>query len=275
MSTSATTPTSSRVAPRDTLVEVSAVNKGFGDGAAYREVLSGIDLDVRSREIIAIIGASGSGKSTLLRLIGGLDRPSSGTITIDGEPVRSFEPRCAVSFQEPRLLPWRTVFENVKLGLPRGVGKKDGAERVGRLLDLVQLGDFHAHKPREISGGMAQRASLARALARSPRLLLLDEPFGALDALTRLTMQTLLLDIHRAESSAIVLVTHDVNEALTLADRIIVLGTATGTNGAAPVGATIIRSVAPTDARPRSPSSREIAELRIELLRLLGVEVEA
>src|SRR5690606_19937813 len=131
--------------------------------------------------------------------------------------------RCAVGFQEPRLLPWRSVAGNIALGLRRGTGRAEGEGRVARLLELVGLAEFADHRPREISGGMAQRASLARALARNPGVLLLDEPFGALDALTRLKMQDLLLDIHRSEPTTVLLVTHDVDEALALADRIVLL----------------------------------------------------
>src|SRR5690606_5104052 len=129
----------------------------------------------------------------------------------------------AIAFQEPRLLPWRTIAQNVALGLPRRTKKADAKARVAELLDLVGLTHAADQRPREVSGGMAQRASLARALARSPRVLLLDEPFGALDALTRLKMHDLLLDIHRAQPTTVVLVTHDVEEALYLADRVLLL----------------------------------------------------
>src|SRR5699024_2283691 len=131
--------------------------------------------------------------------------------------------RTAVAFQEPRLLPWRTLSRNVALGLPRGTGRKAGRRRVAQLLELVGLDHAADQRPREVSGGMAQRASLARALARSPQVLLLDEPFGALDALTRLRMQDLLLQIHAAEPTTVLVVTHDVDEALYLADRVLLL----------------------------------------------------
>ena len=146
---------------------------------------------------------------------------------------------------------------------------------MARLLDLVGLTDFAKHRPREISGGMAQRASLARALARNPGVLLLDEPFGALDALTRIKMQDLLLDIHRAEPTTVLLVTHDVDEALQLADRIIVLGKeadAGADPAAAAPGATIVRTVAVPGERPRDRGSVELARLRASLLATLGVD---
>ena len=175
--------------------------------------------------------------------------------------------RSAVAFQEPRLLPWRSIQRNVELGLPRGTDRAEGTARVRELLKLVQLDHAAELRPRQISGGMAQRASLARALARGPGVLLLDEPFGALDALTRLTMQDLLLDIHAAEPATIVLVTHDVDEALQLADRIVLLGTQE-----AHPGGSIRRILEVGKPRPRDRADPGIAILRAELLDLLGVE---
>lgn len=242
--------------------------RGVGKRFGSREVLAGIDLEVGPGEIVALLGASGCGKSTLLRLIAGLDRVDDGEALIDGTPVAEVDQRCAVAFQEPRLLPWRTVERNVRLGLPRGATGEAGAARVRGLLELVQLGAAVALRPRQISGGMAQRASLARALARGPGILLLDEPFGALDALTRLTMQDLLLDIHRTEPATIVLVTHDVDEALALADTIVVLGP---DPTAADAGSGIrARHRVPGD-RPRDRTAADLADLRAELLEQLGV----
>jgi len=186
-------------------------------------VLSGIDLDITAGEIVVLIGPSGCGKSTLLRHIGGLDSPTSGTIDIGGAPVTGLDARSAIAFQEPRLLPWRSITRNVEVGLPRGKRTSDDADRVADLLELVKLSASAHLRPREISGGMAQRVSLARALARRPGVLLLDEPFGALDALTRLAMQDLLLELHAVEPATIVIVTHDVDEARYLADRVILL----------------------------------------------------
>ena len=139
---------------------------------------------------------------------------------IDGTPVAGIDARCAFAFQEPRLLPWRTLAANVALGLPAGTPREAGARRVAQLLELVGLTAFAGHRPREVSGGMAQRTSLARALARDPGVLLLDEPFASLDALTRMRMQDLLLDVHAAAPTTVLLVTHDVDEALQLADRV-------------------------------------------------------
>jgi sulfonate transport system ATP-binding protein len=236
-----------------------------------RPVLRDVTLSVRPGDVVAILGTSGCGKSTLLRIIGGLDFPSVGTVRIDGTPVTGFDTRCAVGFQEPRLLPWRTVADNVSLGLPRGTNRNDGRARVAELLDLSA---FAEHRPALISGGMAQRASLARALARNPGVLLLDEPFGALDALTRLKMQDLLLDVHAVAPTTVVLVTHDVDEALQLADRIILLGHEPDSTvpGAGTPGATIVQELTVPGARPRDRGSAELAELRGRLLAGLGID---
>jgi sulfonate transport system ATP-binding protein len=240
------------------------VGRRFGD----RTVLAGVDLEVAAGEIVALLGPSGCGKSTLLRLIAGLDAPDDGAALIDGTPVAPVDQRCAVAFQEPRLLPWRTVERNVGLGLPRGTARDAGTDRVRGLLELVQLDEARALRPRQISGGMAQRAALARALARGPGILLLDEPFGALDALTRLTMQDLLADIHASEPATIVLVTHDVDEALALADRVIVLGP----DPAAPRAGSGIRTVHDVPGeRPRDRTDPRLADLRGRLLEELGV----
>ncbi|MGN6326089.1 ABC transporter ATP-binding protein [Pseudolysinimonas sp.] len=245
-------------------VRLRDVGKRFGP----RRVLGGIDLDITAGEIVALLGPSGCGKSTLLRLLAGLDHPDDGVTLLDGTPVADVDQRCAVAFQEPRLLPWRTVERNVRLGLPRDASGEAGSERVRELLELVQLSDASGLRPRQISGGMAQRAALARALARTPGVLLLDEPFGALDALTRLTMQDLLLDVHRTEPATIVLVTHDVDEAIALADTVVVLGP----RADAPDAGSGIRALHTVPGgRPRDRTDARLADLRAELLEQLGV----
>lgn len=242
------------------------VGRAFGTNGSTRQILTNIDLDIASGEIISIIGASGSGKSTLLRALGGLDVGFTGRVLINDTAVEQYDPRCAIGFQEPRLLPWATVTDNVALGLPDGVSKSVGTTRVAELLDLVGLTHAADHRPREISGGMAQRASLARAMARDPEILLLDEPFGALDALTRIKMQQLLLDVHAQTGTTTVMVTHDVDEALLLSDRIVLLDAAPHTEGA-----TIANIFTPPIPRPRVSHDPALVSLREQLLAGLGV----
>ena len=263
-------------------VEFAGVGRAFasekkrGARGGVHRVLRDVSLTVRPGKVLAILGTSGCGKSTLLRIAGGLDSPSAGSVRIDGSSVAGIDARCAVGFQEPRLLPWRTVAANVTLGLPPGTSRAVGHNRVAELLELVGLSGFAEHRPREISGGMAQRASLARALARNPGVLLLDEPFGALDALTKHKMQDLLLDVHAAAPTTILLVTHDVDEALQLADRIILLGYEDGTDKAEGAdradGATILQELTVPGERPRDRGSAELAELRERLLAGLGID---
>ncbi|MEX5633230.1 ABC transporter ATP-binding protein [Parafrankia sp. FMc2] len=188
-------------------VRVRGVRREF----AGREVLAGIDLDIAAGEFVALLGRSGSGKSTLLRILAGLDSDATGQATV---PERD-----AVVFQDPRLLPWARVLDNVQLGLRH----RDARARATAALAEVGLGGRERAWPATLSGGEAQRAALARALVRSPGLLLLDEPFGALDALTRIRMHSLLRDLCRRHRPAVLLVTHDVDEAILLADRVAVL----------------------------------------------------
>lgn len=175
-----------------------------------REVLRGVNLDVAAGELVAILGTSGSGKSTLLRTLGGIDRAASGDLLIS--------PRRTMVFQDARLLPWLRVIDNVLLGAPR-----TSTAHAREILREVGLADHERAWPLTLSGGEAQRAALARALLRTPQLLLLDEPFGALDAITRMSMHRLLRRVREAHRPAAVLVTHDIGEALTLADRVLVL----------------------------------------------------
>ncbi|MEW1962065.1 ABC transporter ATP-binding protein [Microbacterium sp. NPDC077644] len=254
-----------------TAVRLDGVRRSFVVAEGQRPVLRDLDVELGAGEIVAVVGPSGCGKSTLLRLIAGLDTPTGGIISIDGTGVADTDERTAVAFQEPRLLPWRTLAQNVELGLPRSVkGRSARKERVAELLRLVGLEHAADQRPREVSGGMAQRASLARALARNPSVLLLDEPFGALDALTRLRMQDLLLDIHAAEPTTILLVTHDVEEALYLADRVLLLRALTADPD--PDAASIARTIDVPGIRPRDRADRGLADLRAELLEGLGVD---
>ena len=185
-------------------------------------MLDSIDLSVAAGEFVALLGPSGCGKSTLLRLISGLDQPTAGSIAADGEVIDSPDPSRILVFQDPTLFPWTTVWRNVATGLDaRGVLERQRG-RVDDALKLVGLSNFASAHPHQLSGGMAQRAALARALVNDPALLLLDEPLGKLDSLTRLTLQAELVALWREKRFTAILVTHDVEEALLLASRVIV-----------------------------------------------------
>jgi len=223
-------------------VTVRGLVRQFGQ----RRVLDDLDLVVRQGEFVALLGRSGSGKSTLLRILAGLDREADGEIAVNGT--------VSVAFQQPRLLPWRRVWRNVSLGL-HGV---DGREVAEKALAEVQLTDHAQAWPLTLSGGEAQRVSLARALVREPDLLLLDEPFGALDALTRLAMHRLVDDLWQRHRPSVLLVTHDVDEALELADRVLVLD-----------DGRIVAEHTPPAGRPRRHA--DLTELRARVLADLGV----
>ncbi|GGK20105.1 ABC transporter ATP-binding protein [Salinarimonas ramus] len=201
------------------MLTIERLSKTYSDG---KRALSDIELDVRRGEIVAIVGGSGCGKTTLMRLVAGLDRPSAGTIAIDGEPVVDPHPKIGVVFQEPRLLPWLTVAQNVAFGLlRRPAGERDGA--VADALERVGLAEHADRLPRDLSGGQQQRVAIARAFAAGPEVLLLDEPFSALDAFTRADLHGHLLALWKAAGLTIVIVTHDVAEAVMLADRVVVM----------------------------------------------------
>ncbi|PZG45435.1 nitrate ABC transporter ATP-binding protein [Spongiactinospora gelatinilytica] len=198
---------------------------GAALGYGGHPVLDEVRLEVAPGEIVVVVGSSGSGKSTLLRGLAGLLAPRAGRILADGAEVRGPSPDRAMIFQEDGLLPWRSVLRNVELPLGiRGVGRAERRRAALTWIDRVGLAGFADRLPRELSGGMRQRVQLARALVGAPRAALMDEPFGALDAQTRAEMQRLLLDVLRDTAATVVFVTHDVDEALLLGDRVLVLG---------------------------------------------------
>ena len=213
-------------------VELAGVDKTFaagGGGAVH--ALSGIELRIAPGEFVSLIGPSGCGKSTLLRLIADLDEPTSGELTVFGKSARQarLDQDYGIAFQQSGLLEWRSVAENVELPLHvHGVAKAERRARAAELLELVGLADFAGHRPSQLSGGMQQRAEIARVLITEPRVVLMDEPFGALDAQTRVMMQELLLDLWAQVRATVVFVTHDIDEALFLADRIVVLSARPG-----------------------------------------------
>lgn len=202
-------------------LEIRNLNKTFEDKNQKRKVLNDISLDINAGEFVSIIGSSGCGKSTLLRIIAGLETDYEGIVRLDGEPIKEPSIDKGIVFQDHRLFPWLTVAENIGYGVPDS--QKDKQETVQNLIRLVGLEGFEKSRPNQLSGGMAQRAAIARALANNPKVLLLDEPFGALDAMTRINMQEELLKIWKVEKITIILVTHDVEEAVYLGDRVVVL----------------------------------------------------
>jgi NitT/TauT family transport system ATP-binding protein/sulfonate transport system ATP-binding protein len=205
-------------------VTIRDLTKSFPLDGETLTVLRGINLDIRGGESLAIVGASGSGKTTLLRVLAGLEEPDRGEVLIDGAPVHGLGRERAVIFQEPRLLPWLSVLGNVAFGREvQGLARPEAEARARHYIRLVGLRDFEAAWPRQLSGGMAQRVGIARALTVQPEILLLDEPLGALDAMTRMTMQEELTRIWHEEKVTMVLVTHDLEEAIFLADRVLVL----------------------------------------------------
>jgi NitT/TauT family transport system ATP-binding protein len=218
--------------PGSTVVRLAGVDKTFArDGVVVTTALSGIDLDIARGEFVSLIGPSGCGKSTLLRVIGDLIEPTTGTVEVNGKPAaRARRDRdYGMVFQAPVLFDWRTVEDNVKLPLElMGRSAKERTERTREMLELVELGDFLKHHPYQLSGGMQQRVAIARALAFEPAILLMDEPFGALDEMTRERMNSEVLRIWEATGTTIVFVTHSIPEAVFLSSRVVVMSARPG-----------------------------------------------
>lgn len=245
----------------DSKVRIRALSKSFHPNGHEVRVLENIDLDVREGELVCILGPSGCGKSTLLNIVGGFLAPSSGEITIDGTAVREPDPRRIFVFQERGVFPWLTVEGNIGFGLA-GLAAAEKAGRIAHYVRLVGLEGFEKAYPQELSGGMKQRVEVARALAVNPDVLYLDEPFGALDSITRLVMRSELLRIWEAEKKTILFVTHDIEESVQLADRVVVLSARPGS----------IRRIVEVDLpHPRDLSSPRYLELRDSILEEIGL----
>jgi sulfonate transport system ATP-binding protein len=240
-------------------LEIRGLAKSFMLNGGPRPVFNRIDLDIDDGEFVAIVGESGSGKTTLLRIIAGLERADAGSVAVGGRPIDGVGCERGMVFQEPRLLPWLTVRKNISLGLElRKLSLPAIDETVDAFLELVGLSAFASAYPSQLSGGMAQRVGIARALATRPQILLLDEPLGALDAMTRMRMQRELERIWQEQRVTMVMVTHDIEEAVYLADRVVVLAG----------GGAGIREVLPVPLpRPRDRSCPEFVAAREALLR--------
>ncbi|MDR1646916.1 MAG: ABC transporter ATP-binding protein [Zoogloeaceae bacterium] len=248
--------------PNASRIQVQDVSHGFETPQGRLDVLREITLDIAPGEFVALLGASGCGKSTLLRLIAGLERADSGTILQDDLPIARPDPSRIVVFQDPTLFPWRKVWDNVALGLEaRGVLKQEKA-RVNAALEKVGLHSFAQVWPHQLSGGMAQRVALARALVNDPKLLILDEPLGKLDSLTRLELQVELMTLWQRSGFSALLVTHDVEEALFLAQRVVIFS---------PRPARILSEIPVDLPYPRRRGDPALAELRHEILNHLGL----
>ena len=233
-------------------IRIEVLEKSFGDVP----VLHDLDLEVPAGQFLAIVGKSGCGKSTLLRLLVGLDAPTAGRISFIGPDGTDAAPSSRIVFQEPRLLPWASVVDNVVVGLGEGVDKREGRRRAEAALAEVQLGEKAGEWPSRLSGGQRQRAALARALVSQPRFLAMDEPLGALDALTRITMQSLVERVWQEQGFTALFVTHDVGEAVALADRVIVLDEGR-----------IALDINVDQPRPRRRGAADLAEIEGRLLK--------
>ncbi|WP_342563118.1 ABC transporter ATP-binding protein [Paenibacillus sp. FSL R7-0345] len=239
----------------EVMLSIAQLNKSFDTAGGQVKALHEVNLDVQQGEFVTVIGPSGCGKSTLLRIVAGLDTGYTGSVTLEGERIGGPGIDKGFIFQEHRLFPWLTVEKNIASDLP--LSRPDVRQKVDELIELVKLNGFEKAYPRELSGGMAQRVAIARALLRNPKILLLDEPFGALDAFTRAHMQTVLLDIWRKNRTTMIFVTHDIDEAVYLGGRVVILEPRPGK----------IRKIVPIDLPyPRKKTTTSFQELRLRVL---------
>jgi len=237
-------------------LEIAIENKTFATYQGQLSILRDVFLSIDPGEFVCIVGGSGCGKTTLLRILAGLETDYEGAVHLDGNRITGPDLNRGVVFQEHRLLPWLTVHDNVAFGLARRA-PVERASKVQHYLDLVGLKNFEHDYPHQLSGGMSQRVAIARALAGCPEVLLLDEPFASLDALTRIRMQEELLRVWQSERTTVVLVTHDIEEAVYLADRVVVISSRPGT----------IKNIVSVDSsRPRERTDHEFSRIRKAVL---------
>jgi sulfonate transport system ATP-binding protein len=235
-------------------LELKNIRRVFSLQQSELEVLKDISLDIADGEIISIVGGSGCGKSTLLKIIAGLDKATEGEILLDGKPLeKPNQKEVGIIFQEARLFPWKSVEKNIAFGLTDQLSKEEREKKIQEHIDLVGLQGFEKALPDQLSGGMKQRVSIARSLINRPRVLLLDEPFGALDAFTKMNMQQEVLKIWQKEKMTLILVTHDIDEAIYLGDKVVVMSAKPG----------VVKKVIPVKmSRDRDRTSDEFALYR-------------
>jgi NitT/TauT family transport system ATP-binding protein len=251
------------------ILSADHVSKIFtsGRGPAVTAIAD-LSFAITEGEFVCILGASGCGKSTLLNMFAGFTQPTSGTVNLRGIPITAIEPRCGMVFQSYALFPWKTVRHNVEFGLKmRGVARAERAARAQQFIDMVKLRGFENHYPAELSGGMQQRVTLARILAANPEVLLMDEPFAALDAMTRQVMQEELLRIHAESRKTVLFITHSIDEALILSSRIIVLSARPGRVKA------VIDNNLPTPRHVDIQLSPDYAALKSKIWDLVAAEI--
>ncbi len=241
----------------ETILQINHVDRVYEDGDTRVQALSDVNLKVRRGEFISLIGSSGCGKTTTLRLIAGLDQPQSGEIFLDGEEIRGTDPRRGYVFQQGALFNWLTVEDNIAAGLKARHVYRKNRHRIQEYIDMTGLSGFEKAYPHQISGGMAQRVAIARALVNDPEILLLDEPMGALDSFTRANLQDQLLELQKKKNTTMILVTHDVDEAIYLSDRIVIM---------TPRPGKIAQIIDVEIPRPRQRGGTEFLMLRRKLL---------
>lgn len=248
-----------------TVLAAQDISKTYGaDPHHHTKALSHISFDIKAGEFLTVIGPSGCGKTTFLRLLAGLEKPSTGTIRICKQPLEDFDSRIAMVFQDYMLFPWRTAIENVEFGLEiRRVKKQQRRRQSMEYLRLVELEGFENRYPKELSGGMKQRVAIARALIGHPEIVLMDEPFASLDALTRRQMQEFLVSIWNKTGMTVVFITHSVDEAVTLGGRLLVMSSRPGR---------IITEIANKMSYPRDENSQEFIEIRKHIMDVIKEE---